>query len=190
MARASCPCFGHYLHGQEEKQSTDPIATKICSATIRYGAPRGRLSFANNVTHSFLGQNLMRWLFTTFAVLSLLLCIATVALWVRSYYVEDSFGTIVFYQGQWNELVSDKGCIDIKRSEDSYVGVVPHALIAIFFGVASVTGGFCLPFFRFIRHRDRIKKGLCPHCGYDLRASKHRCPECGIPTPTDHKVQT
>ncbi len=36
-----------------------------------------------------------------------------------------------------------------------------------------------LTFGRTLRRRRAIAAGLCPICGYDLRASPERCPECG-----------
>ena len=46
--------------------------------------------------------------------------------------------------------------------------------------IATVSG---IPLFwwavRWRRARVRRRKGLCPACGYDLRASHGKCPECG-----------
>ena len=45
--------------------------------------------------------------------------------------------------------------------------------------------------------RDRVRQrhGLCPQCGYDLRATPGRCPECGHPVSDDfqraaHEVES
>jgi hypothetical protein len=53
---------------------------------------------------------------------------------------------------------------------------VSHWLLAVLLLVAPLRW-----LYRFRRGRRARIRGLCPACGYDLRASKVRCPECGTP---------
>ncbi len=52
--------------------------------------------------------------------------------------------------------------------------VLPFWLPTLLFGLVVWIVGTPL-----YRRRKRMKLGLCLKCGYDLRGSKDRCPECG-----------
>ena len=55
-----------------------------------------------------------------------------------------------------------------------YVVMVPHAIVCAALAVLPAVSVL-----RWRRRRRRLLSGLCPSCGYDLRASPGRCPECG-----------
>ena len=55
---------------------------------------------------------------------------------------------------------------------------LPHWFIA-----ATSAGVFLLTVWPDWRAHRRRKRGLCPVCGYDLRATLERCPECGTVPP-------
>lgn len=58
---------------------------------------------------------------------------------------------------------------------------VPLWMPALSFALLS-----CHRFFPLHTRRTRKKLGLCISCGYDLRESKERCPECNTPKDDRH----
>jgi hypothetical protein len=51
---------------------------------------------------------------------------------------------------------------------------IPHWVFVTTFAIPPL-----LRFRSWRRHRRRAKAGTCAKCGYDLRATPERCPECG-----------
>ena len=175
-----------------------------------------------------------KWFFNFMAGLSLLLCLATAGLWVRSYwkwgdvrYVwlansdliscgvfsnHGSAGVSCFHYGAILDSTPNRGFTIVcgqSHAEDNavawsafggwyYVGFgyanaittprASHKLVAVCFPHWLLLWLFAiLPLKRFVRYRrqrNRLRMGLCLNCGYDLRATLDRCPECGTPVPT------
>jgi hypothetical protein len=169
-----------------------------------------------------------RRLSTLAALLSLALCLATAALWMRSYWVSDSFDWD--RPGVRHSIGSNRGIIwwnrmDISKSpqssfsrgtgydrhpagasNDMFPPTWSFAGFAWWHAVLSLTPGsggvdirsLRVPDWPIVvamsvlpglwlmtrRRRNRRADGLCRRCGYDLRATPGRCPECGTVTPT------
>jgi hypothetical protein len=76
-------------------------------------------------------------------------------------------------QSVWHGFVFDRG-FWWARPPDGYHLSVPHWLPLVLVGV--IPSLMATRSYRTYRRRVR---GLCPACGYDLRATPGRCPECG-----------
>jgi hypothetical protein len=166
-------------------------------------------------------RRLLRFVLNAATTVSLVLCIATTVLWVRSYWYWDGYAaywwdgvadhpfvaTTIAERGslylavEWGwEEYPERGwrfLHESRRPSDEGAqwgwggsrnafgrkgGFVrfPCALAAA--ALAAV------PAYRGLRMARRCRGersvGLCPACGYDLRATPDRCPECGtVPRP-------
>ena len=163
-----------------------------------------------------------RFFFHFIVTVSLMLCVSTVALWVRSYWIDES----IFYgPGPFRccNFSNDQGQIQIGyawRTDGyefdrgfSYASGLSNVSPPLTWWQRWCFGGFdynayfsrfswrmvlvphwfvllvCgLPVLWIRRWQQQNKPDtslLCLKCGYDLRASPDRCPECGTPIPAD-----
>jgi hypothetical protein len=163
-----------------------------------------------------------RFMFSACAAVSVLICVACVAMWVRSYRTADAWGWAWTkgavqagtahgrlrvselrlldesrYGPPWFQHVSYPARMDpptgrlparlsnlgfgyerthVARNHDARVVLVP--LWVIFVATAALPGRWVVLQRRRARER-RAGHVPCPKCGYDLRATPERCPECG-----------
>ena len=62
--------------------------------------------------------------------------------------------------------------------------IIPYLLAAALFAVLPMVW-----LRRVLQSTRLIRAGLCPFCGYDLRATPKRCPECGkTPRPAEDRM--
>lgn len=121
-------------------------------------------------------------------IFSLIGLVVSVWLWARSYgtvYI-NTFGhnssghkTLMLYRGKVSFIKSGPAPAGVMPGPSPVIWTIraPMWPIAALFAVA--LPGIELAH-RLRRHRRR-KMGLCIKCGYDLRGSEDRCPECGTP---------
>jgi hypothetical protein len=161
-------------------------------------------------------KRLARILLNVATALSLLLCVATVALWVRTHYVLDDWqrfggGTGLFILTPRGELALMWGPLHQRhtsapvgwtyqkhgspadwggdRRGEQLVFRVPGLEVwelrqpearEVVLRLWLVVSFFALlPLIYVARKRRRVPQGICPSCGYDLRATPECCPECG-----------
>src|SRR6267142_948072 len=170
-------------------------------------------------------KRLLRWIFSMVALISVLLGLVVAAIWVRSYWVGDTWlwydpppagvcsnhlrlghGYVQYVwwdvsrysglnriAGYYRDDPANLDRLDgqIGKTHLAFPGLrydrqPPEWIIAQLHLAWPVVLTAIPPVLWIVatrRRRRRARLGLCPVCGYDLRASPGRCPECGTLSP-------
>jgi len=119
----------------------------------------------------------MRHVFNVFSALVAALCLL-LALTVGFY-------SSHLVHGVAYGINSDDGTVGLMAIND-VVSFYFHAQMVFSISLVWIVAALLVPpvlwavvMLRIGRKRKRTKAGFCPNCGYDLRATPERCPECG-----------
>src|SRR5665213_716 len=102
--------------------------------------------------------------------------------WLSLSPLKISFNPDMFHRKFVTWQYAGFGYVDVANYVERITGIlVPLWAICLAFAILPLIRSRV--FLRSIRDRRRRARGRCPTCGYDLRASPARCPECATATP-------
>jgi hypothetical protein len=96
--------------------------------------------------------------------------------WTQNYSSQDviDHASFTFARGTYFYDAYEHGMLALHIGQGTGLGT-PDWFVGLCFAAYPV-----LSLSRSLRRRNRLRQGCCVRCGYDLRASCGRCPECGI----------